>query len=80
MSDAIDWAAVATMLEREDSGSDLDMNFKTLATAPLGALVQSFVGMDASARARIIIDRGAAGTIAYADIMALASRADFPGE
>jgi hypothetical protein len=79
MSEAIDWAAEAKLLERDDSGSDWDVDFKPVATAALSTLVAKVVAMTPADRARVIIDRGPAGTIAYADIMALAARADFPG-
>ncbi len=79
MTEQVDWNATATMLERDDSGSDLDMHFKTVAKAPLGELVAKVVAMTPADRARILIDRGPAGTIAIAEIMALATRDDFPG-
>jgi hypothetical protein len=79
MSDGVDWGAVATMLERDDSGSDFDIAFKTIATGPLSTLISQFLAMEAADRARIIIDRGAAGNLAFNDIMALAGHADFPG-
>jgi hypothetical protein len=78
MSEAIDWAAKAQLLERDDSGSDWDVDFKPLATAPLSVLVARVVAMTPADRARVVIDRGPAGTIAFADIMALAGRDDFP--
>jgi hypothetical protein len=77
--DGVDWTAPATMLERDDSGSDFDISFRAVATGPLSALISQFLTMDAAERARVIIDRGAAGNLAFNDIMALAARADFPG-
>ena len=79
MTDAIDWTATATMLERDDSGSDRDIDFRTVATGPLADLVAKVVAMLPAERARIIIDRGSHGTIAFNDIMALSARTDFPG-
>ena len=79
MSDTIDWTATATMLERDDSGSDRDIDFRTLAKAPLAHLVAKVAAMDTTDRARILIDRGPAGTITVNEILALAQRADFPG-
>lgn len=78
-TDPIDWCASATMLERNDSGSDIDIDFRTIATAPLADLVAKTVAMLPEERARIVIDRGPQGTIAFNDIMALAARPDFPG-
>lgn len=80
MTEQVDWAQAATMYERDDSGSDRDIDFRVVAKASLGELVAKVVAMGAAERARIIIDRGPAGTIAFADIMALAARDDFPGE
>ena len=78
-TDPIDWTATATMLERDDSGSDRDIDFRMVASAPLADLVAKTVAMLPAERARIIIDRGIHGTIAFNDIMALAARPDFPG-
>lgn len=79
MTDTIDWQAPATMLERDDSGSDRDIDFRTIASGPLATLVAQVLAMQPAERARIVIDRGIAGTIAFNDIMALAARNDFPG-
>jgi ribosomal protein S28E/S33 len=79
MSDSIDWTATATMLERDDSGSDRDVDFRTVCTGALADLVARVVCMLPAERARIIIDRGVHGTIGVNDIMLLASRADYPG-
>jgi hypothetical protein len=80
MMESIDWSREAKLLERDDSGSDWDVDFKLVAAAPLSVLVAKVVAMAPANRARVIIDRGIDGTIAYADIIALAARADFPGE
>lgn len=79
MTDIIDWQATATMLERDDSGSDRDIDFRIVAKAPLAVLVAQVMAMQPAERARIVIDRGVAGTIAFNDIVALAARSDFPG-
>jgi hypothetical protein len=79
MSDNVDWNAAATLLERDDSGSDFDINFRAVATGSLADVLIQFLAMDSAERARVIIDRGAAGNLAFNDIMALTSRADFPG-
>ncbi len=77
MSDAIDWTAAATLLERDDSGSDRDVDFRTVARGPLRDLVARVAAMAPAQRARVVIDRGPAGTIAVSQIMRLAERADF---
>ncbi len=79
MSGSIDWSREAVLLERDDSGSDWDVDFKKIAVASLAELVAKVVAMEPADRARIIIDRGPDGTIAYTDIMALAAHDDFPG-
>lgn len=76
---AVDWQAQATLLQRDDSGSDRDIDFRTVAKASLAQLVGKVVAMTPAERARVVIDRGPDGTIAFADIMALAARDDFPG-
>lgn len=79
MSETVDWTAPCTMMERDDSGSDRDVDFRTVCTGPLADLVAKVVAMSPADRTRIIIDRGPHGTIAFNDIMALSARTDFPG-
>ncbi len=74
---AIDWDASATLLERDDSGSDLHYHFRTVEKSTLGALVRKVAAMSANDRARLVIDSGG-GTINVGEIMALAQREDLP--
>ncbi|MBX9728309.1 MAG: hypothetical protein K2X31_05315 [Sphingopyxis sp.] len=75
----IDWNAAASLIERDDAGSEMYFEFRTLASGPLSDLVAQVASLTPEARARLVIDRGIAGTIAVQDIMALAARPDFPG-
>lgn len=79
MTEVIDWTANCMMMERDDSGSDRDIDFRTVCAGPLADLVAKVAAMLPAERARIIIDRGPHGTIAFNDIMALWARTDFPG-
>jgi hypothetical protein len=76
--DAIDWNADATLHERDDGGSELHYNFRTLRTGPLAALVREVAGMAAAERARMVIDVAGSTTLNVAEILALASRPDCP--
>ena len=74
---AIDWTAPATLHERDDCGSDMNYDFKTIAKGPLGELVRQAAAMPSAERARLVIDSGS-GTLSVGEIMALAQRKDLP--
>lgn len=74
---AIDWTAPATLIERDDEGSDLHYEFKTVATGSLAELVRRVAGLPAVERARLVIDSGTA-SFNVGQIMELASRDDLP--
>lgn len=74
----IDWNSEAKLVERQDGGSDLYVEFRELDRAPLVDLVGRVVEMPAAVRARMVIDAGEAGMFGQAEIMALAERRDFP--
>ena len=73
----IDWTAPATLHERDDGGSDLHYDFRTVATGSLGELVRRVADLPAAARARLVID-GGGNTLNVGEIMALAQREDLP--
>ncbi len=75
----IDWTATAILLERDDSGSDRDIDFREVRRGALSAVVADVLAMPAADRARVVIDAGLQGTMAVGDIIALAGRDDFPG-
>ena len=74
---SIDWTAAATLHERDDGGSDLHYDFRTIAQGPLSELVRQVAGLPAAERARLVIDSGS-GTLNVGEIMALAQRKDLP--
>lgn len=78
VSDSPDWSAMARLYERDDSGSEMYYEFRELGTGTLAALVRQVAALPPAERARLVIDRGVAGTINIGDIMALAARADLP--
>ena len=73
----IDWTASATLHERDDGGSDLHYDFRTIAKGPLSELVRRVAGLPVAERARLVIDSGS-GTLNVGEIMALAQREDLP--
>lgn len=75
---SIDWNSEAKLLERQDGGSELYVEFRELATASLVELVAKVVEMDPAVRARMVIDAGSAGMFNQTEILKLAGRADFP--
>jgi hypothetical protein len=76
--EAIDWNAVATLHERDDSGSDLHYHFKTIRTASLGELVREVASMTSAARARLVIEMSGGKSLNVGEILALAQRGDLP--
>ncbi len=76
--DAMDWNADATLHERDDGGSEMHYNFRTLRKAPLGQLVRDVAAMPAGDRARMVIDVAGGRTLNVGDIMALSTRDDLP--
>lgn len=73
----IDWGAPATLIERDDGGSDLHYDFRNIGTGTLGELVRQVAAMPADQRARLVIDSGHS-TLNVGEIMALAQRDDLP--
>jgi hypothetical protein len=75
----IDWTASAKLLERDDSGSDMDIHFAERQAGDLATLVAEVAAMAPADRARMVIDAGARGMLTVGDIVALAAHDDFPG-
>ncbi len=73
----IDWNASATLIERDDAGSDLHYDFRTVATGSLGELVRRVAALPADERARLVID-SEHRTLNVGEILALAQRDDLP--
>jgi hypothetical protein len=76
---AIDWSAQAALIERDDGGSEMYFEFRTLAKGTLAELVAHVASLAPEERARLVLDRGPEGTLAVQEILALAARPDFPG-
>ena len=75
----INWNAPARLLEREDGGSDLYVDFRERGAGSVCLLVAQVLELPANQRARMVIDAGAQGMFNMTDIMALSERADYPG-
>ena len=71
------WNAPAKLLSRDDAGSEMFYEFRDLASGTLREMVAIVMAMDVVERARVLIDAGAAGTMAVGQIMTIASRDDF---
>lgn len=75
---AIDWAAPATLTERDDSGSDLHYHFRKLREGALGELVRAVAEMPVAERARLVLEVRGGTTLNVGEILALAQRKDLP--
>ncbi len=73
-----DWTLPAKLIERDDSGSELDYNFHERAAGSLADLIGKVASMDAIARARMLIDAGPMGMLNVSQVLDLARRDDFP--
>ena len=76
---SLDWSIPAKLIERDDSGSELAFDFCERKSGTLAELVATVVAMNVRDRARMIIDAGPQGMMTIAQILALATRTDFPG-
>ena len=75
----IDWAAAAQVHERDDGGSDMFYEFKTLKTGTLAEMVAWVIALPVDQKARVVIDAAGVGSLNIHDIGTLAGRPDFPG-
>ena len=76
--DEMNWNAAAELHERDDAGSDMFVEFKTLKTGPLAELIAHVMTLPSDQKARLVIDASGVGSLNIHDITALAKRADFP--
>jgi hypothetical protein len=76
--DEIDWNQPATLHERDDSGSDMNYDFRTVRKASLGELVRDVAAMSGDERARIVIDVAGGRTLGIGEVLELAKREDLP--
>ncbi|MDF8333908.1 hypothetical protein [Novosphingobium cyanobacteriorum] len=68
----LDWQAQATLHQRDDDGSEMQYNFSVVKKGPLGELVREVAGMDAEARARLVIDVPGGKSLNVGEILELA--------
>jgi hypothetical protein len=78
MSDDIDWTRPCILHARSDGGSEMYVDFDTLADGPLSAMISRVVAMSAAERARVIVDVPGRGNLTVGEVLALAERPDFP--
>ncbi len=76
--DEIDWNMPATLHARDDGGSDMHVDFRTVRKGSLGDLVREVAAMSGDDRARLVIDVSGGSTLSVAEILALAKREDLP--
>lgn len=76
--DAVNWGATAQLHERDDAGSDMFVEFKTLRSGTLSELVSYVMTLPSDQKARLVIDASGVGSLNINDITNLAARADFP--
>ncbi|MES2271259.1 MAG: hypothetical protein V4533_10265 [Pseudomonadota bacterium] len=76
--DAVNWSANAQLHERDDAGSDMFVEFKTLKSGTLLELISYVMALPSDQKARLIIDAFGVGSLNINDITNLSARADFP--
>lgn len=74
----IDWMEPAEVRSRDDGGSDLYYEFKTIRTGPLAEMVRWTMALTSDERKRVVIDAAGLGSVNIHDITAMAAREDFP--
>ncbi|AUW58686.1 hypothetical protein C1T17_11845 [Sphingobium sp. SCG-1] len=76
--ETINWNAVSQLHERDDAGSDMFVEFKTLMNGTLGELIAYVMTLPTDQKARLVIDASGVGSLNIHDITNLAKRPDFP--
>lgn len=75
----VNWDAAAQVHERDDGGSDMFYDFKTLKSGSLAELVAYVMALPMEQRVRVVIDAVGVGSLNIHDVALLAERNDFPG-
>lgn len=75
---AIDWKQDAKLLERQDGGSELYVEFAELGRGSLVDLVTRVIALEPAERARLVIDAGVLGMFSQAEILGLSAHPEFP--
>lgn len=77
--ETVNWNAASQLHERDDAGSDMFVEFKTLKNGTLGELVAHVMTLPTDQKARVVIDASGVGSLNIHDITDLSNRSDFPG-
>ncbi len=76
--DEVDWNEPATLMEREDSGSDLYIGFQKRGQGRLADIVRQACGAPEDEQGRYIVERPGKPNLDIHQIVALRHRPDFP--
>jgi hypothetical protein len=76
--DEVDWDEPATLMEREDSGSDMYIGFQTRGRGPLRDIVHQAIIAPEDQQGRFIVERRGKPNLDIHQIIALSKRPDFP--
>ncbi|MFM7404717.1 MAG: hypothetical protein ACKO1N_11680 [Erythrobacter sp.] len=70
----LDWDAEATVHERDDGGSELQYNFAVLRQGALREMVAYVVAMEATQRARVVIEVAGGRSLNLPEILELSAK------
>jgi hypothetical protein len=76
--DEVNWDEAATLMEREDSGSDMYIGFQTRGRGRLAEMVRQACAAPEEQQGRYIIERPGKPNLDIHQIIALSRRADIP--
>lgn len=76
--ETVNWDAASELHERDDAGSDMFVEFRTLKRGPLSELINHVLGLPTDQKARLVIDASGVGSLNIHDITNLSKRPDFP--
>jgi hypothetical protein len=76
--DEVNWDEPATLMEREDSGSDMYIGFQTRGRGRLCEMVRQACGAPEEQQGRYIIERAGKPNLDIYQIIALSQRSDIP--
>ena len=76
--DEVDWNETATLMEREDSGSDYYIGFQQRGRGRLCDIVRQAVIAPEDQQGRFILERAGRPNLDIHQIIALSQRPDFP--
>ena len=76
--DEVNWDEPATLMEREDSGSDMYIGFQTRGKGRLAEMVRQACAAPEDVQGRYIIERPSKPNLDIYQIIALSQRPDIP--